>query len=90
LRYETITTAVDARQFTLEAADEMHEFEQWSNGSVKGTCVDPYERICKCWCKRTDEEIEVNIGDFLVKYPTGLLEVFSEEVFRTKFKFKGE
>jgi hypothetical protein len=90
LRYETITTTVSARQFTLEAAEEMQEFEQWSNGSVKGTCLEPSERICECWCKRTNEEIEVNIGDFLVKYPTGLLEVFSEEVFLTKFKIKGE
>ena len=90
MRYETITTTVSARQFTLEAAEEMQEFEQWSNGSVKGTCLEPSERICECWCKITDKEIEVNVGDFLVKYPTGLLEVFSEEVFLTKFKIKGE
>jgi len=90
LKYETITTTVDARQFTLEAAEEVDEFEEWSNGSVKGTRRVPSNRTCECWCKITDEEIEVNVGDFLVKYPTGLLEVFSEEVFRTKFKFKGE
>jgi len=90
LKYETITTTVDARQFTLEAAEEVDAFEEWSNGSIKGIWLAPYERICECWCRRTDEDIEVNVGDFLVKYPTGLLEVFSEEVFRTKFKFKGE
>jgi len=90
MHYETITTKVEARQFTLEAAEEMHEFEQWSGGSVKGTCLEPSERICECWCKRTDEEVAVNVGDYLVKYSTGLIEVFSEEVFFTKFKFKGE
>lgn len=84
MKYKTKPIIVEARQFTLEAATGMFEFENWCNGSVKGTMLSPSERIVEVHAGNGDY-FTAEVGDWVVKQ-LGYFKVFSDVNFKKLYE----
>lgn len=64
MKFRRIPVVIEARQFDVEAAEQMRDIEQWCGGSVKGTALDPSERVIHI--QTLEGEMEGHIGDWIV------------------------
>lgn len=80
------TFANEAIQFTEElAADGNYQaVENWCHGSLKGTCLEPSERVIELRC--CDNYATANVGDYIVKQSPNSFCVYNPEQFEQMFE----
>jgi hypothetical protein len=84
MRYIPKTIEVEARQFTLELAEEMSSIEAWSNGSVRNTRLPAAARQLK-FTDKSGEYYYANVGDWIIKHENGEREMMSNSEFKRRY-----
>jgi len=63
-RYTKLPVTIEARRFDMEDTDGQEALADWCSGLLRGTGLDPTERVIQI--RTLEGEIEASFGDYII------------------------